>query len=347
MKVDMSAKHHLNTLFVTTEDTYLAKEGEAVVVKQGDASPLRVPIHMLESITFLAPATLSPHLMALCAERAVSVSFLAPNGRFLARVEGRISGNVLLRKAQFRASDLTSAALEYARVFVQAKIHNCRTLLLRAAREHGDSSRSVELTATALRRCLRQAKVTADMNQLRGIEGEAARHYFTAFPDLVRVQDPDIRMVGRTRRPPKDPVNALLSFAYAMLSLDTRSACESVGLDPQVGFLHADRPGRVGLALDLAEEFRAVIADRVVLSVLNRQQVARDGFVFEEGGGVRLTDAARRTFLVEYQRRKQEEIKHPFLNERMTLGLAPLLQARLLARALRGDTDGYPPFLWR
>lgn len=343
----MAVRTHLNTLFVMTEDTYLAKEGEAVVVKQGDDRPLRVPIHMLTGVVFLAPAKMSPYLMALCAERNVSVSFLEPSGRFLARVEGRMSGNVLLRKSQFRVAEAPERALLYARSFVQGKIHNCRRVLGRAVRDHGDDSGVVQTSAEHLARCLKRAGAAPDVDTLRGIEGEAARHYFTAFPSLVRSPDPAIVMNGRTRRPPRDPVNALLSFAYAMLSLDARAACETVGLDPQVGYLHADRPGRVSLALDLAEEFRAVIADRVVLSLLNRQQIASGGFEWEESGAVRLSAESRKTFLMEYQRRKQEELKHPFLGEQITLGLAPLLQARLLARALRGDMDGYPPFLWR
>lgn len=343
----MSVRTHLNTLFVMTEDSYLSKEGEAVVVKQGEATPLRVPIHMLSGIVFMAPAKMSPYLMALCAERNVSVSFCDSNGRFLARVEGRMSGNVLLRKSQFRAAEAPDAALPYARSFVQAKIHNCRMVLGRALRDHGDPSGVIRTSWEHLARCLKRAGAVTDVDTLRGIEGEAARYYFDAFPSLVRNTDPALKMNGRTRRPPRDPVNALLSFAYMLLALDMRSACETVGLDPQVGYLHADRPGRVSLALDLAEEFRAVIADRVVLSLLNRQQIGADGFERDAGGGVRLTDGARKTFLMEYQQRKKEELKHPFLGDNISLGLGPLLQARLLARALRGDMDSYPPFLWR
>ncbi len=343
----MGVRRHLNTLFVTSEDTYLSKEGEAVVVKQGEDAPLRIPIHMLSAVVLLAPAKMSPYVMALCAERDVAVSFLDANARFLARVEGRMSGNVLLRKSQFRVSETPEQALLIARAFVQAKIHNCRMLLGRAVRDHGDESGVLAACRDQLGGCLKRATAAADVDSLRGIEGEGARRYFGAFPALIRNPDPALRMDGRTRRPPKDPVNALLSFAYALLALDMRSACESVGLDPQVGFLHADRPGRASLALDLAEEFRPVIADRVVLSLLNRQQLDGRSFEREASGGVRLTDESRRTFLMEYQKRKQEELKHPFLGDQITLGLAPLLQARLLARALRGDLDGYPPFLWR
>ncbi len=340
-------KTHLNTLFITTEGSYLAKDGEAVLVKQDDTTALRVPIHMLESIVCLVPTSVSPYLMALSAERGVAITFLGAGGRFLARVEGRKSGNVLLRKDQFRAAEDSAHAVDLARAFVQAKIHNCRTLLTRALRDHADPSGTVGATAEALAGCLRRTSGAHDLDELRGIEGEAARHYFTAFPSLVLSDDERLRMVGRTRRPPRDRVNALLSFAYSLLASDLRSACESIGLDPQVGFLHADRPGRVSLALDLAEELRPVLADRVVLSLLNRQQITADGFDVEVGGAVRMNEDTRKTFLTQYQKRKDEEIRHPFLGDRITLGLVPLLQARLLARTLRGDLDGYPAFIWR
>lgn len=340
-------KTHLNTLFVSTEGSYLAKEGEAVVVKHGAEKPLRVPIHMLESIVCFGPIKVSPFLMALCAERNVSISFLESNGRFLARVQGRMSGNVLLRKDQFRASEDAGRSLELARVFVQAKIHNSRVVVVRAGRDHGDPDGVLDLGATHLKRCVRKAGVAQELNQLRGIEGEAAKHYFSVFGALLRDPNEEFEMHGRSRRPPRDPVNALLSFTYSLLASDLRSACEAVGLDPQVGFLHADRPGRAGLALDLMEELRPVLAERVVLSVINRGQVTRKQFHVEVGGGVRMTDDARKTTLIQYQKRKQEVLQHPFLGEKVSLGIVPLLQARLLARTLRGELDAYPPFLWR
>lgn len=340
-------KRHLNTLYVTTEGSYVAKEREAVIVRREGTTVLRVPIHMLDSIVCFGAVKVSPYLMALAAERGVSISFMTPRGRFLARVHGFTSGNVLLRKDQFRASEDTESALDISRVIVKAKIHNCRVQVLRSGRDHGDGSGALDLAAGHLRRCLERAGRASDMDQLRGVEGEAAKHYFRVFSEMVRAPFEEFRMVGRTKRPPKDPINALLSFVYVLLAADCRGACESVGLDPQVGFLHADRPGRPGLALDLMEELRPVIAERVVLSLVNRQQVSSKEFVSEVGGAVRMTDSARKTVLEQYQTRKEEELKHPFLGEKVTLGLVPLLQARLLARTLRGELDTYPPFVWR
>lgn len=340
-------KTHLNTLFVTSEGSYLAKQREAVIVRKGGNTALRVPIHMLESIVCFGPVTVSPYLMGLCGSRGVAISFMTPHGRFLARAHGFTSGNVLLRKDHYRMSEDAETALALARVFVQAKIHNCRLLVLRAARDHGDPSGALELGGEHLARCLRRAGLTDDLNQLRGIEGEAAKHYFGMFEGLIRNADDAFGVKGRSRRPPTDRVNALLSFLYAILASDVRSACESVGLDPQVGFLHADRPGRASLALDLMEELRPVIADRVALSLINRRQVKADGFEIEVGGAVRMTDETRKSVLAQYQLRKQEELMHPFLGDKVTLGLVPLVQARLLARTIRGELDTYPAFLWR
>jgi CRISP-associated protein Cas1 len=336
---------HLNTLFVSTEGSYLGKEGEAVVVKQGDEKPLRVPIHMLHSIVCLGPVKVSPHLMGLCAERDVSISFHKPSGKLLARVVGFTPGNVLLRREQFRAAEARERSLELARPFVIGKILNQRVLLLRAARDHGDQHGVLGNCAATLHGAIRRAQAAGNHDALRGIEGEAATIYFRAFPHFLRSRG--VRFTGRSRRPPRDPVNALLSFAYAMLASDVRSACESVGLDSQVGFLHSARSGRPALALDLMEELRPIVADRVTLTLLNRQQVTPGDFTVEINGATRMTDAARKTFLVEFQRRKQEVIEHPFLGERVTLGQVPFLQARLLAKAIRGELDAYPPFLWR
>ncbi len=340
-------KTHLNTLFVTTEDTYLAKEGESVAVRKGRETAIRVPLHMLHSIVCFGRVRVSPQLMGHCGDRGVSMTFLTPSGRFLARVQGFTSGNVLLRKDHFRKSENDEETLEIARVFVQAKIHNCRILVLRGARDHGDPSSALAQGAENLGRCLRRAGVVDDLNRLRGIEGEAARHYFGIFQRLITNSHEAFLMTGRTKRPPRDRVNALLSFVYALLASDIRSACEAVGLDPQMGFLHADRAGRPGLALDLMEEWRPVLADRVVLSIINRQQVKSDGFRLETGGAVKMTEETRKAVLTEYQRRKQEEIEHPYLREKVTLGLMPLLQCRLLSRTIRGELDTYPAFLWR
>jgi CRISPR-associated protein Cas1 len=340
-------KVHLNTLFVSTEGSYIGKDGEAVVVRHEGTSVLRVPIHLLHSIVCLGRMGMSPQLMGLCAERGVSVSFHRPSGRLVARVTGFTPGNVLLRKAQFRASEDAGRTLEFARAFVSGKVANARVLLLRAARDHGDPDGLISETAQRHRGVLARIQAAGTLNAIRGLEGEAAKDYFDRLPTLIRADDPNLGFTGRSRRPPLDPVNALLSFAYAILASDVRSACESVGLDSQVGFLHRDRSGRPALALDLMEELRPVVAERVVLSLLNRRQVRGDSFVKEVGGSVRLTDGARKAFLVEFQRRKQDELDHPYLGEKVSLGALPFLQARLLAKALRGELDGYPPFLWR
>lgn len=340
-------KTHLNTLFVTTENSYVGKDGEAVVVRVDGETALRVPIHMLDSIVCFGPVSVSPYLMALCGRRDVAITFMEPNGRFLGRVHAFTSGNVLLRKEQYRASEHPDLALELSRAFVQAKLHNARVLVLRAARDHGDPGGGLGAAAEHLARCIRRADCADDLNQLRGTEGEAAKRYFESFSLLMRSPGGRFVMNGRSRRPPRDPANALLSFVYALLASDLRSACEAVGLDPQIGFLHADRPGRAGLALDLMEELRPVFADRVVLSLINRQQVKFRGFHHEDGGGVRMNEETRKAVLAQYQKRKEEELTHPFLREKMTLGMVPLIQARLLARTIRGELDTYPPFLWR
>jgi CRISP-associated protein Cas1 len=340
-------KTHLNTLFVTTEGAYLAKQGEAVAVRKDREVMLRVPLHMLSSIVCFGPVGVSPYLLGHCGERGVAVSFMTPGGRFLARAHGFTSGNVLLRKDHFRRSEDPGATLRLAQVFVRAKIHNCRILVLRSIRDHGDEDGALETTAAHLERCLRRAGQVDEINVLRGVEGEAARHYFGGFQHLIRNADDTFKINGRSRRPPRDPVNSMLSFVYALLASDARGACESVGLDPQVGFLHSDRPGRPGLALDLMEELRPVIADRVVLSLINRQQVKAADFRSEINGAWLMKDETRKTMLTTYQNRKQEELHHPFLGEKITLGLVPLLQARLLARTIRGELDAYPAYLWR
>lgn len=340
-------KVHLNTLFVSTDGVYLAKDGEAVVVKQDEQVALRVPIHMLHAIVCLGHIRMSRHLMGLCAERGVSISFHRPSGRLMARVTGFTSGNVLLRKAQFRACEDPDVRLAIAKAFVAAKIANTRVLLLRAIRDHGDQGACLDNAAEKHRNVLRRVAGARSLESLRGLEGEAANSYFSVVGQLLRTDDPGIRFNGRTRRPPLDSVNAVLSFAYAILASDVRSACESTGLDSQVGFLHSDRSGRPALALDLMEELRPVVADRVVLSVLNRRQVKGSDFQRDIGGAVKMNEAARKTFLTEFQRRKQEEVVHPFLGEKMTMGAVPFVQARLLAKALRGELDAYPPFLWR
>ncbi len=341
-----------NILYVTTENAWLRKDGANVVVEVEGEECGRAPLHMLEGIVALNRPGCSPALMAACAEAGIALSFLSPEGRFLARVEGARSGNVLLRRTQHRAADDPARCVPVVRGMVAAKVANQRTVLLRALRDHGAGMREVdrlalEEAAGRLGHIARRTLAMEGVDALRGLEGEAAALYFDVFDHLIRVDDAAVRFRVRSRRPPLDRVNALLSFLYAMLGHDCRSGAEAHGLDPQVGFLHRDRPGRAGLALDLMEELRPVIADRLALSLINRRQVGAGDFVVEDGGAVRLTDAGRRAVLVAWQERKREELRHPFLGEAVPLGLVPSLQAQLLARHLRGDLDGYPGFVWR
>lgn len=345
-------KTHLNTLFVTLEGAYLKLDGAAVDVRVEKESKLRVPLHNLDSIvTFGWDTTASAALMAACAQHGVTLSFCTPYGKFLAAATGFTPGNILLRREQYRRADDESQSLPIARNMVAAKVANCRTVLLRALRDHGDKSaeRAPVLQAACdyMANRLQVIPRAATLNELRGLEGECALTYFRAFPQLLTNQDTRIRMDGRSRRPPLDPVNCLLSFLYAMLAHDLRSACESCGLDPQCGFLHRDRPGRASLALDLMEEFRPVLADRLTLSLLNRQQITAADFDVQDNGAVKLKDKARKAVLTAWQERKRDELIHPFLDERITIGLLPHLQARLLARHLRGDLDAYPAYLWK
>lgn len=345
-------KRMLNTVYVTQEDAWLRKDGANLVVESEGAERGRVPLHMLEGVVSFGRPGCTPALMAACAEGGIALSFLDPNGRFLARVEGPRSGNVLLRRAQHRWADDRARSLPIARAIVAAKAANQRSVLKRALRDHGERLAGVpaerlDRTADNLAGVARRALVCDDLDVLRGIEGEAAAAYFAVFNHLILVDDDTFAFSTRSRRPPLDRTNALLSFLYAMLGHDCRAALEAHGLDPQVGFLHADRPGRPGLALDLMEEFRPAIADRLALSLVNRQQIKAEDFLVEAAGGVRLTDAARKQVLVAWQERKRETVRHAFLGETAPLGLFPHLQAQLLARHLRGDLDGYPAHIWR
>lgn len=340
-------KRHLNTLFVTTDDSYLSKEGESIVVKRSGKQVLRVPALTLDGIVCIGRSFLSTPLLQLCGDKGLTVSIVTRSGRIIGRFEGPMSGNVLLRRDQHRLSLDPDTRLAIAKRFVFGKVSNSRTVTLRGVRDHGDPEGRLGETTEVLLRILRRVDLARDLDELRGLEGEAARTYFGIFEDLITRDDPQFRFSGRSRRPPLDRVNALLSFAYGLLRHDARSACEAVGLDPQIGFLHADRPGRSGLALDLMEELRAPFADRVVLTLINRQQVSPSDFEIRPGGAVRLKENARKALIVTYQKRKQDALTHPFLRDETTVGLVPHLQARLLARHLRGDLDGYPPFLSR
>ncbi len=342
-------KRLLNTLYVTTQGAYLAREGETVLVRVEQETRLRVPIHTLGSIVCFGQVGCSPFVMELCGERQVLLSFLSEHGKFLARVQGPVAGNVLLRREQYRRADCDDTSAEMARAVVAAKIANSRTVLLRAVRDHaeGVDAAALEHAANRLAFLLQELQAPLPLDVARGVEGDAARCYFGVFDHLIVTQKEDFFFRERSRRPPLDNMNALLSFFYTLLAHDVASALEGVGLDPSVGFLHRDRPGRAGLALDLMEEFRPLLADRLALSLVNRQQIRGKGFVRAETGAVVMDDATRKEVLVAYQKRKQEEMQHPFLGEKIAVGLLPHVQAMLLARYLRGDLDGYPPFFWK
>jgi CRISP-associated protein Cas1 len=343
-------RKHLNTLFVTLEGAYLRKDGAAIEIRHEGETKLRVPLHNLEGIAcFGWDISASASLMAACAEANVSLSFHTPHGKFIASTQGFTSGNILLRRQQYRCADHEPASLAVAANMISAKLANTRHVLMRAARDHGEKSadRSHALVQAADFLAVRIGLIprATSLDSLRGIEGDAAAGYFAVFPHLLTNHDPAITINGRSRRPPLDPVNALLSFLYVLLMHDCRSALESCGLDSQCGILHRDRPGRPSLALDLMEEFRCFLADRTALSLFNRQQITLKDFEIKENGAVLLKEDSRKKVLVAWQERKQAELTHPFLDEKVTVGLLPQLQARLLARHLRGDLDAYPAFL--
>lgn len=342
-------RHLLNTLYVTTQNAYLARDGETVAVRVEHETRLRVPLHTLGGIICFGLVSCSPPLMQLCAERGVRISFLSEYGKFWARVEGPVSGNVLLRREQYRWSDDPEKSAGIARAVVIAKVANCRTVLLRVLRDHPEiaGGQEVKVAGEYLGRSLSLLQKPLTLDSVRGIEGDTARQYFSVFDHLILAQKDEFSFKERTRRPPLDNMNALLSFLYTLLAHDVRSALETVGLDPAVGFLHRDRPGRPSLALDLMEELRPVLADRLALSLVNRQQIKGKGFKTTETGAVTMDDETRKELLVAYQKRKQEELQHPFINEKVALGLLPFVQAMLLSRYLRGDLDGYPPYFWK
>jgi CRISP-associated protein Cas1 len=342
-------KRLLNTLFVMTQNSYLRKEGETIVVRVGDETRLRVPVLAIGSIVCFGDVLISPSLMGHCAQKGVTISFLSLYGRFLARVMGPTSGNVLLRREQYRVSEDPRRSALIARTIIAAKIANCRTVLQRALRDHGEAvaTDAVHGVCEALKRSMDEALGETDLDRLRGIEGDAARAYFSVFNELIRAQKADFTFADRNRRPPLDRVNCLLSFIYVMTYHDLRSALETTGLDPAVGFLHRDRPGRMSLALDIMEEFRPFVADRLVLSLINLKQVDAKCFEVSASGAVLLNDKGRKIVVAEYQKRKQESLKHPFIGEEMHIGIAIHSQALLLARHIRGDLDAYPAFFWK
>jgi len=345
-------KKHLNTLYITSDDAYVHKERETFIVEVNNEKVFQAPIHSIENIVCFGFKALSPQVMAFCAENNVGISYLSENGYFLARVYGAQKGNVLLRKAQYAISDNEFESLKIARPIIAAKVSNYRYLLLRHQRNHPDNcSDDVVLSAEIMGKRLTNIQNAETLDELRGYEGESATLYFGVLSELIIAQKEDFSFTQRTKRPPLDPANALLSFLYAILVNDVRSALETVGLDPQVGFLHQLRSGRPSLALDIMEEFRAYLGDRIMLNLINLKQVTKKDFVrrtpseeIREAGEVRMSDDARKVLLNAYQKRKQEEVTHPFLGEKMTIGLLPHIQAQLLARYIRGDIPDYPPF---
>jgi CRISPR-associated protein Cas1 len=342
-------KKLLNTLFVTTPDTYLALDGENIIVKKDGEILRRYPLHNLEAVCTFGYAGISPALMGSCAERNIAMTFMTSNGRFLARVIGEDRGNVILRKEQYRISDDERRSALIARNFIFGKVYNSKWILERAARDHPlrlDMGRMKRITSS-LSETLKLVRQVEDLDVLRGMEGTAATQYFSVFDDLILQQKDEFVFQGRSKRPPLDKVNALLSFVYALLANEVSAALEAVGLDAYVGFLHRDRPGRASLALDMMEELRGVCADRLVLTLINKKMVTASGFYTKENGAVLMNDDTRKQVLKAWQEKKQEKILHPYLQENISWGLIPYAQALLLARYIRGDLDEYPPFLWK
>lgn len=335
----------LNTLFVVTRGATLRRDHLTIQVLIERKPRLAVPIHQLESVAVFGGVHVTPAVMALCAERGVAVSFLSESGRLLSRVDAPGSGNVLLRREQFRWADQPARCTAIARCLVAGKVHNCRNLLLRSARETEQTAdrQTLQTAAERLAQTLAVLEKADNVDSVRGHEGDAARVYFEAFPALLRQQREVFQPRGRSRRPPLDPMNALLSFLYSLLTHDCISATAAVGLDPSVGYLHVDRPGRPGLALDLMEEFRPLLADRLALALVNRQQVKASGFTTREGGAVQMDEATRKVVLAAYQQRKREEVTHPVLGQKVPLGRLLMLQARILARCLRQELPSYVP----
>lgn len=342
-------KKLLNTLYVTTPDAYLSLDGENVVVSKGDAEIGRIPLHNLENICTIGWAGASPALMYACAKRNIPLCFLSSSFRFRARVIGESKGNVVLRKTQYRLSDNEKESAKIARNFIFAKICNQKWILERATRNYPlrIDVPAFKESSKYLTEIMKRILDTEDLELLRGLEGKAANRYFQHFNDLILQQKDDFCFHSRSRRPPTDNVNALLSFSYTLLANEVTSALESVGLDAYVGFLHRDRPGRASLALDMMEELRSVIADRFVLNLINKKIVSSKHFLKKESGAVLLTDEGRKIFLKAWQERKQEQITHPRLKEKIPFGLVPYAQALLLARFIRGDAEEYAPFLWK
>ncbi|NPV56062.1 MAG: type I-C CRISPR-associated endonuclease Cas1 [Anaerolineae bacterium] len=341
-------KKLLNVLYVTVPEAYLSLDGENIVIKKGEETAMRLPLHNLENIVCFGYPGVSPALMGACAEKAIGLCFLTPYGRFLGRVSGKIKGNVLLRKRQYQLSEERDKSAQIAASFLIGKLANCRKVIERAVRDHAMlvDVPVMQNTSASLKALAQSVKACKSVEEMIGVEGSAARVYFNVFDQLILQQREAFQFNERSRRPPLDNVNAMLSFFYTILANEASSALETVGLDPYVGFLHQDRPGRPSLALDLMEELRPVFADRFVLSLINRKQVTGEGFTKKESGGIIMNDETRKKALAAWQERKKETLMHPFLKEKIEFGMVPYVQALLLARHLRGDLDAYPPFFW-
>ena len=336
----------LNTLYVTTPEAYLSKDGLNVVISVQQEEVFRIPVINIEGIVTFGYMGASPGVMKLCSDNGISLTFLSPQGRFISRVQGATKGNVLLRKKQYQLSDDASWSLHVVRLMIGGKIQNYRNILRRYIRDYGENE-DINRAVQVLERAKRDALKAQDKTELIGYEGMASNAYLEVLPILILNQKTDFPFHGRNRRPPKDAVNAMLSFAYTLIANDTSAALETVGLDPYVGFLHTLRPGRTSLALDMMEELRPALADRFVLRLINKRMVGKTDFIEKEDGAILLTDDARKRVLDEWQKRKQEQIIHPYLKEKIQWGMVPYMQAMFLARYLRGDIDAYPPFLWK
>ena len=341
-------KKLMNVLYVLTEDSYLSKQGDTISVKVGGVEKVRVPAHTLESIICFGNTTVSTPLICFCGERGITLTFMGEYGKFYGRVEGPISGNVLLRRAQHFATESKDSQVQIARLIIYAKIANCRNVILRGSRECQDIEDKKALTkaSDSLASIVHQLEGKGDIDELRGLEGLAARTYFSVFNYHIKANKNDFYFIERSKRPPKDNMNAIMSFLYALLANDTRSALEGVGLDPARGFLHALRPGRASLALDIMEEFRSPLCDRLALSMVNLKQLS-PGHFKQDFSGVTINDDAKKIILTAWQKRKKDKIMHPYLSETIEVGLLPHVQALLMSRYLRGDLKVYPPFYWK
>lgn len=342
-------KKLLNTLYITSPESYLSLDGENIVVKQNNIEVGRVPLHNLDGIVTMGYVGASPALMGACAERNIGLVFLTASGKYLARIVGKTKGNIVLRKRQFQVAEMKEKSLAISKNIILSKVYNSRWVIERLKRDHGlqVDVEKLQKCSNALKKMTQSILMVEDVEELRGIEGAAASVYFSSFDDMILQQKKAFSFQKRNRRPPLDNVNALLSFSYTLLTSMVTNALETVGLDPAIGFMHGERPGRNSLALDLMEELRPVMADRFVLTLINRKIIQGDDFVIQENGAVLLKDDARKIVLSEWQKRKQVEIKHPYLEEKVQWGVVPYVQAMLLSRHLRGDIENYPPFFWK